>query len=215
MVIFKRYFPRSNFAQMTQRLFLILADNGKLADLHLWLDYHLLYYSHDALCQSIAKSCRINRVIVLNQHTTRLNLDINLELRYIEFQQFSSDRLASNGIFRQHTYLIGIGNGRNETIISGDTGKRIVLVTQRLVEGVAHLTQIFANSHIVNLQAKGKGVDKHSHRIGNLQVRASAANRREINFSVVGIARDNITGSSKIKVCRSNLLLTAESRSLI
>ena len=88
-------------------------------------------------------------------------------------------------------------------------------MAQRFVEGVAYLFQIFSHRHVVNLQAKRKGVDKHTHRIGNLQIRTAAANRREIHLAVVGIARDDVTRCSKIKVSWRDFLLTAEGRSFV
>ena len=60
-------------------------------------------------------------------------------------------------------------------------------MAQRLVEGLTHLFQIFAHRHIVDLQSEGERVDKHTNRIGNLQVRTSAADGAEIHLAVVGV----------------------------
>ena len=75
--------------------------------------------------------------------------------------------------------------------------------------------QVVGHRHVVDLQAEGKGVDKHTHRIRNLQVRAPAADGREIDLTVVGITRDDVTRGSEEKMGRRDILLTAEGSSTI
>ena len=91
-------------------------------------------------------------------------------------------------VLRQYTYLIGVCNGWYETKVCSDAGKRVVLVSQCLIKGVTDLTQIVGYRHIVDVQANGKRIDKHSYRIGNPQVGSSAADRTEIDFTVIRIA---------------------------
>ena len=83
VVEFKWHLASGHFTQMAQRLLLVLADDGELANLHLWLSHHVLNDSYYTLSQRIAKTGRVNGVIVLYQHTTRLNLDIDFELRHV------------------------------------------------------------------------------------------------------------------------------------
>ena len=117
-------------------------------------------------------------------------------------------------ILREHAHLIGVGDSGHETKVGSDTGEGIVLMAQRLVEGLAHLFQVFAHRHIADVQTEGERVDEHTHRIGNLQIRASAADGAEIHFAVVGVTRDDIARGSEEEVSRCNFLLTAEGGSL-
>ena len=88
-------------------------------------------------------------------------------------------------------------------------------MAQRLVESLTHLFQVFAHRHIVNLQSEGEGVDEHTHRVGNLQIRTSAADGAEIHLAVIGVTRDDIARGCEEEVSWCDLLLTAESGSLV
>ena len=173
------------------------ADNGELAHLGLWLCHHTLHHCHNTLRQSLTQTFRIEGVIVLHDNTTRFYLDIDLELRHVQFQEFLTDSFSTNGIFRQHTHLISVSDRREETIIGGDTGKRIILVLQGLIEGLTGLLQELTDCDIIDVQSQCQGVDKHTHCIGNLQIRATAADRTKINLAVVGVARHYVSSSSQ------------------
>ena len=88
-------------------------------------------------------------------------------------------------------------------------------MAQRLVESLAGLVEELADGDIVDLQSECEGIDKHTHRVGNLQVGASAAHRTKINLAVVGVARYDVGRGSEEKVCRSNFLLAAECAGLL
>ena len=171
---------------------MLLADDRELAHLVLRVLYHPPDDSHDALGQGIAQTVGVEGIIVLNNHATRLNLNVNLELRHVQLQQFLADGLSAYGVLRQHAHLIGIGDGRMETIIGGDAGKGIVLVAQCLVEGIAGLTEEVGHRHVIDTEAEGEGVDEHTHGVGNLQVRTATADGTEIYIAVVGVAADNV-----------------------
>ena len=83
-------------------------------------------------------------------------------------------------------------------------------MAQRLIEGVTDLMQIVGHRHIVNLQTESEGVDEHTHCVGNLQVRASAADGTEVDLAVVGVARDDIAGGSEEEVGGGDVVLAAE-----
>ena len=199
-------------AQLVQLFLLLLADDGELAHLGIGLGYHALNHCHDAFGQSFCQSGGIECVVILYDDTTRLNLDVDLELRHIKLQQFLSDGFAAYGIGRQHANLIGIGNGRMETVVGSNAGKRIILMSQCLIEGFAGLLQELTDAHVADVQAQCQCVDKHTHRIGNLQVRTATAHRTEIDVAVVHVTRDDVRRSSKEQVCRGNLLTAAEGR---
>ena len=178
----------SYLAQMAQCLLLSLADDGELANLGIGSCHDAFNNGYNAFCQRRRQSIGVEGIIVLYYHTTRLNLDIDLKLRHVQFEQLLTDGLTANGVLRQHTYLIGESDGRHETIVGSDACKRIVLVAQGLVEGIADLTQIVCHRHVVNLQTEGEGIHEHTYRIGNLEVRASVTNGADINLAIVGVA---------------------------
>ena len=97
-----------------------------------------------------------------------------------------------------------------ETVVRSDACKRIVFMLQRLVEGLTRLLQIFADRYIINADAQRQGVDKHTYRVGNLQVTTTTADRAEIDVAVVGVTRHNVCRGSKEQMSRCNLLLAAE-----
>ena len=185
-----------------------------MADLLLWLCDEAFGNRHDTLSNSIAQSGRVESIVVLHHHAPRLNLDVNLKLGHIQFQQFLVDGLTVDHILREHAHLISVGDSGHEAKVGSDTGEGIVLMAQCLVEGLAHLFQVFAHRHIADVQTEGEGVDEHTHRIGNPQIRASAADGAEIHFAVVGVTRDDIARGSEEEVSRCNFLLTAEGGSL-
>ena len=170
----------------------------------------MLHCSSDTVSHPLRRGLSIQGIVILHQYATRFYLDIDLKLRHVQFQQFLTYGLASYGIFRQHPHLVGVGDGRMESIVGGNACVGIVLVAQRLVEGVADLMEVFTHRHIVNLQAKSQCVDKHAHRVGNLQVRAAAADGADIYLAVVGVARDHITGGGEIQMGRRDVVLSAE-----
>ena len=107
------------------------------------------------------------------------------------------DSFSTNGIFRQHTHLISVSDRRKETIICGDAGKRIILMTQSLVEGLTGFLQELADRDIIDVQSQSQGIDKHTHRVSNLQVRTTAADGTKIHLAVVGVARHYVSSSSQ------------------
>ena len=88
---------------------------------------------------------------------------------------------------REHTHLIGVGNRGTEAVVGSDAGKGVVLVPQRLVKGVAGMLQEPVHGHVVDAHAQGERVDKHAHRVGNLEVAATAAHGAQIDIAVVGV----------------------------
>ena len=184
----ERRFACRSLSQVAQFLLLVLAHDGQLSQFCLRLFHHPVGDGNDAFGQALANSFAVNRVVILNDYAIRLDLDVDFELGNVEFQQFLVYRLAVHGVLREHTYLIGVGDCRAETIIGGDAGKGIVLVPQGLVERVAGILQELADGYIVDAHAQCQGVDKHTHGVGNLQVAASAAHGAQIDITVVGIA---------------------------
>ena len=172
--------------------------------------HHALCNGSDAFGQRLAYCLRVEGIVILHHHAARLYLDVNLKLRNVQLEHFLTDKLPADSIFRQHTHLVGVGNSGTEAIVGSDAGEGIVLVAQRLVEGLAGLPQERADGGVVDVESEGEGVDKHTHRVGNLQVRATAAHRAEIYFAIVRIARDDVAHSSQIQVCRCDVMLSAE-----
>ena len=193
-----------------QFLLLAFADDGKFAHLCLGTFGHATCYSHDAFGHAACKAGRVETVVVLHHYATRLDLDVDLELGHLEFEQLLPYRLAAYGVFRKHTHLIGIGDGGTETIVGGDACKGIILVTQGLVEHFAGSAQEFADRHIIDRHAECQRVDKHTHGVGNLEVAASAADGAEIDVAVVGVARHHVGGGTEEQVCRRDALVAAE-----
>ena len=198
VVVLKQRRACGDLAQMTQRLLLLLADDGELANLGIGGCHHALNNCCDALCQRCRQSMGVERIVVLYQDAARLNLDVDLKLRHIQFEQLLTDRLTTYGVLRQYTHLIGVSDGWNETIVGGDACEGIVLMAQCLVECVADLMQIICHRHVVDLQTESKGVHEHTYRIGNLEVRTSITDGTEINLTIVGVARDDVGHSSEI-----------------
>ena len=195
---------------MCELLFLLLADDAELAHLAFGLCHDRCRNGSDALSQSLAQRFGIDGVVVLHHHTARFYLDVDLELRYVQLQKLLTDMLSAHLIFRQHAHLVGIGDGRTETIVGGDACKGIVFVAQRLVEGLAHLLQEVGHRDIIDVQPEGERVDEHTHRVGYLQIGTPTAHGAEIHLAVVGIARDDIGRSGQEEVSRCDVLLSAE-----
>ena len=112
----ERSIAGGRLAQQAELFLLIRADDGELAHLAFRLCHHALRNCHDALGKRIGKPFRIDGIVVLHYHASRLNLDVNLELGHIQLEQFLTDGLSSNRVLRQHAHLIGIGYSRTETI---------------------------------------------------------------------------------------------------
>ena len=201
---------RRRLSQMAQLLFLPRADDGQLSHAGLGLCSHRLGYGGDALGESLAQLVAVDGVVILHDHAPRFNLDVDLELGHIELEQLLCDRVAAHGVLREHTHLVGIGDGGTEAIVVGDASERIVLVAQRLVEGVACLTQESSHGHVVDGQSQRQGVDKHAHRVADLEVGPAATDCAEIHIAVVGVTCHDIGCCCQEQVGRCDLLLAAE-----
>ena len=199
-----------HLAQMAQFLLLALAHDRQLAQAGLRCFHHPHSNSHNALGYATPYPLAVNRIVILYNDSTRFNLNVNLELGHIEFQQFLSHRLTVYSVLRQHAHLIGIGDGGTETVVGSNARERIILMAKRLVKCVARIFQELFNRHIINVHAQGERIDKHTHRVGNLEVAAAAADGTQINVTVIGIARDDISRSTQEQVGWCNLLTTAE-----
>ena len=101
--------------------------------------------------------------------------------------------------------MIGVGDGRRETIVGGDAGEGIVLMLQGLYDVVTGLTQEFTDGDVTDVDAEGQCIDKHTCCFGYLQVRATTADGAEPYFPVVGVARNDITRSGEQQLCRRDV----------
>ena len=126
-------------AQVTEFLLLTRADDRELAHASVGLGRHAVGHSHDALGQRFGQTGAVERIIVLHDNTARLYLNVDLKLGNVQFQEFVSKGLASNFIFREDAHLIGISDGRTETVVAGDACEGIVLMAQCSVEGLTDL----------------------------------------------------------------------------
>ncbi len=181
------HISRVHLAQVTQFFLLAGTHDGELTELALWLFHHPGSDSGNALGQTTAHALAVERVVILDHHAARLNLDVDFELGNVEFQQFLPDRLTTHGVLREHAHLISIGDGRTEAVVSSDAGKGVILVAQRLVKRVACILQELVNRYIVDAHAQCEGVDKHAHGVGNLEITAAAAHGAQVNVAVVGV----------------------------
>ena len=177
----------SRLAQREKFVLLILANDRELAHLHLRLCHHTFGDGDNALGQCLPQAVGVKGVVVLHNYTSVFYLDVNLEHGDVQVEELLADGLITNAVLRQHTDLIGIGDGRTEIEVSSDAGERIVLVAQRLVDVLTGLPQEVAHSNVADINTEGQGVDKHTYGLGYLQVRAAAADGAEIDLTVVGI----------------------------
>ena len=88
-------------------------------------------------------------------------------------------------------------------------------MAKRLVERLACLLKETADADVLNVQTKGKRVDEHTHRIGNLEVAAAAADRAEIDLAIVRVAGDDVSRRGKEEMRRRDVMLSAESCHLV
>ena len=88
-------------------------------------------------------------------------------------------------------------------------------MTQSFVECLAGLLQELTHTDIIDTKTQGKSIDKHTHRICNLQVRASTADGTEIDLTIVGIPRYHVGRCSKEQMGGCHLMLTTEGCSLV
>ena len=100
VVELKRCGTCSYLAQMTQRLLLAFADDGELANLGIGGCHDAFNNGHNAFCQRRCQSIGVEGIVVLYHNTTRLNLDVDLKFRHIQFEQLLTDGLTANGVLR-------------------------------------------------------------------------------------------------------------------
>ena len=94
----ERSITRCGLPQVAQFIFLGLADNGQLAQALLGILHHQVSDSDDALGKSASHALAIDGVIVLDDHATRFNFDIDFEFGDIQFEHFMINGLAIYGI---------------------------------------------------------------------------------------------------------------------
>ena len=157
----------------------------------------------------------VDGVVVLHHHASRLNLDVDFELGHIQLKQLLLHGVSAHGVLREHTHLVGIGDGRTEAIVAGYASEGIILMSQCLVEGVARLVQELGHGHVVDGQPQGQCVDKHTHRVADFEVGPSAADGAQIHVAVVGVSCHNKGSCGKEQVRRGDLLLSAEGRHML
>ena len=97
------------------------------------------------------------------------------------------DDLSANVVFRQHAHLISVCDSRTETVVGGNAGEGILLVTKRLFKSLAGGTEKIGDGHIVNSEAQCQCVDEHTHRVGDFEIAAPAADGAKIDLTVVGV----------------------------
>ena len=95
----ERCLASSCLTDKSQLLFLGRADDGQLAHLAIGLGHDVLDGGGDAIGKTLCQFCRIDGIIVLHQNTTWLNLDVDFELRHIQFEQFLLDGLSVDLVF--------------------------------------------------------------------------------------------------------------------
>ena len=88
-------------------------------------------------------------------------------------------------------------------------------MTQSLVKCVTGLFQEITHAHVINAQSQSKGIDKHAHSVGNLQVAATTAHGTQIYLAVVGVARDDVGSSCQEQMGGCDTLLAAEGGRLV
>ena len=191
------------------------ADDGDFADTGVGGGHHVGDHRHDTLGQRCGQLVRVERIVVLHHHATLLNLDAHLELRHIQLQHFPAYGLTTDTVVGNDTDLVGVGDGGEEAVVGSDADEGIVLVAQRLVEGVANLLQVFADRHVVDAEPEGQRVDKHTHGVGNLQVGTSTTDGTEEDVAAVGVTRHHIADGGQEQVGRRDLMLATESGGLV
>ena len=137
-------------------------------------------------------------------------MNIDFKLRHIQFQHFLADRLSLQAVCRKHTHLIGIRNGRLETIIGCDTGKRIILVLQRLRKSPAGCLQKVFHGNIIDRKSQCQRIDKHTDSLTHFQVTSSTADRTQIDIPIIGIPGNDIRHCRIEQMSRSNIMAPAE-----
>ena len=194
----------SRLAQREKFVFLILADDGELAHLHLWLCHHAFSNGDDALGQCLTQAVGVDGVVVFHNYATIFYLDVDLEHGNVQVEELLADGLLADAVLRQYTNLIGVGNSGTEIEVGSDACERIVLVAQGLVDVFTGLSQEVAHGDVADVDAEGQSVDEHTYGLGNLQVRATTADGAEIDLTVVGVTRDDIACSGQQQVCRGD-----------
>ena len=94
----ERSIVRSRQAKTLQFFFLVLADDGEPAHLHLRLCHHAFGHGYDALGQCRAQAGGVQRVVVLYHHAPVFYLDIDLEHRDVQAEQFLTDGAAADSV---------------------------------------------------------------------------------------------------------------------
>ena len=206
---------RRHFTQRGEFLLLLSAHNRNVAHLLVGLLHHALNHGSNALRNCVAQSLGVDGVVILHHDASRLYLDVNLELRNIQLEQFLSYCLTVDSVLRQHAHLVGIGDSRPEAIVGSDAGKGVILVAQGLVEGLAGVFEEAGNRHVVNADAQWQSVDKHAHGVGNLEVGTSAAHGAQEDLAVIGVARHHIGCCSEKQMGRGHLLTAAIGSNLV
>ena len=61
-------------------------------------------------------------------------------------------------------------------------------MTQGLIKCLTGLFQVLADANIIDIESQSERVNKHTNRIGNLQIRTTTADGTEIYLAIIGIA---------------------------
>ena len=145
----------------------------------------------DCLCKRLHHFLAVFAVIVFHNHgrlTVHFNdIECNLEFRHIEFHTLRCDLLPFHLIVGEHTNLVGIHNLCRQVIICRYLRKRIVLVSERLLEVLPCLANERKNVTAVYLSTQCQRIDEHTHRIRCLKVRAAVGYGGDAKF--IGVSK--------------------------
>ena len=139
----------------------------------------------------------IPSVIVLDgdrRHTVhRHDIERNLEFRYVLFHSLvGEDGFTEDGVVAQHTHLVREHDLCLEVIIRRYTRKWIVLVGERLLEGVGILFYEVLNGLVRYFCSQRKGVDEHTHGVVDTEVASSVGDGGDADVICVGEPRQRI-----------------------
>ena len=134
----------------------------------------------DGLCQALHQFTAIATVVVFKTDAGNSivfsDKNSDGELWYIIlFQVLQFQLRVQTFVVVDDAHLIGKHNFCGETIVIGNLGKGIVFMAECLTEILTRLANEFHDTLRAYLTAERKGVDEHSHRVGNAHVAASVA----------------------------------------
>ena len=130
------------------------------------------------MCQALHHGLAVLSVVVLDGNTGLPwligNVEGNLELRHIQFHGLVGRHLlTAYTVIAENAHLVGEHNVSLETVVGSNTCKRIVLVGKGLLEGFLAFVKEFLHALRTYPGRERKGVHKHTHRIGHLQIVAA------------------------------------------